>query len=997
MQPDFVTQKKTAAFSLYSDRGKVSVDIWGVCVSRDIFGMVSDYFLSDGDVDINYYRATSFITQTCDHVGPNLSMEDFYGISTSTERFSHKSSITGVLRDYNKTLLKEMSESESQWLIVDGRVETYGVYKITYEGGGYEYMSAKIADWAMAADEVLTRKGVPHEIEYIGTEYPAGLYRRSLSRMAEFLKERYGDRIVLVEAEGSEVYLDEQCQIKEFKRPESSRRNQILRAFEDDFVRATGCHRLRQPRFIVSDAHHKWGGPSVVHYVEEYYWYAFNVMDLLIGGDEDADRKADAMYEECNDLMSAYKDGSAFSLSNTLGFCRRMIKFRSFDEAYSKLKPLAASGEPRAMVMLGEMKVRGLGIRHDVKGGVALYAKAYNAGYGPAANQLFDLVVDSGPYDTAFKLIRRSALSGRRSSMARLALSFLEGKGVEKNVAKAAHWFDKAVEGDDPVDRYMVFDVIWRFGGDECNRRLVSVIAPLLSEREAKLRMGMAYENGRGVDKDLTVALNAYEEAASLGLSSGANRFFDAVWRSRSADRYGQAADLLKRFSDSGEARSMWRLGKAYRFGKGVEKDVDTALSLCQDAIKHGLPSAGSEVFDILWNRGDDGDVSRMKLLVNRYSARGEGWAYRRLGTMHFYGRGAKRGLDKALSYMRISAEDGTEVAYESLLDVLWEKFDYKHVREMRNIVLRNAEKGEGWAYRRLGTMHIYGRGVERDADKALECFRTAVDKGCVNANVDLFDRLWESGSEDSLEEMRRIVSEFVPKGEKWAYMLQGLMSWHGIGAEKDLAKALESFRTAMEERTFRSSSCLCDLLSEIGTEDSLEEMVALASRYADQGEPWAMNRMGKALLEGRGVKKDSEAGKGLLMKAASRGNAESARDLYDYALASKDDALFANALETIRTYAERGDPDCMMRLGRMYWKGEGMPYDHVAAREWMEAAASLRREYRLEYSALIGADDGAGSEDTRCRRPISRTGPRSGPDRGLRRPRCSHDTGRHL
>ncbi len=113
----------------------MSVDIWGVCVSRDIFGLVSDYFLSDGDVDINYYRATSLITQTCDHVGPYLSVEDFYGISTSTERFSHKSSITGVLRDYNKTLLKEMSESESQWLIVDGRVETYGAYKITYEDG----------------------------------------------------------------------------------------------------------------------------------------------------------------------------------------------------------------------------------------------------------------------------------------------------------------------------------------------------------------------------------------------------------------------------------------------------------------------------------------------------------------------------------------------------------------------------------------------------------------------------------------------------------------------------------------------------------------------------------------------------------------------------------------------------------------------------------------------------------------------------------------------
>ncbi|MBO4568789.1 MAG: sel1 repeat family protein, partial [Candidatus Methanomethylophilaceae archaeon] len=421
--------------------------------------------------------------------------------------------------------------------------------------------------------------------------------------------------------------------------------------------------------------------------------------------------------------------------------------------------------------------------------------------------------------------------------------------------------------------------------------------------------------------------------------------------------------DLLRRFADSGEPRSMWRLGKAYHFGKGVEKNIDTALGLCERAVRRGLSAAGSEIFDILWDKGDDDDVSKMKLLANRYSARGEGWAYRRLGMMHLYGRGVRRSLDKALSCLRISAEDGTEVAYESLMDVLWEKHDYKHVREMRDLVLRNVEKGEGWAYRRLGMMHLYGRGVERDAVKALECFRTAVVKGFTDAYEDVFDRLWETGSEESVEEMSGIVSGFVSKGEKWAFVFQGLMCWHGVGAEKDLAKALECFRTAMEERTPRSSSCLYDLLSEIGTEESMEEMTALASKYAGMGEPWAMDRMGNALLKGRGVKKDVEAGVELLRKAAGCGSAESARDLYDYARASKDGALFSDALEILRMYAERGDPDCMMRLGRMYWKGDGMPYDRAAGREWMEAAASVRLEYRKEYESLAGADAGPGGQ----------------------------------
>ena len=143
--------------------------------------------------------------------------------------------------------------------------------------------------------------------------------------MADFLKERYGDRIILVEASNSEFYLDDQCETQEFKRPESTRRNQALRAFEDDFARLTGCHRLRQPRFIVSDYYHKWGGPSPVHYVEEYYWYAFRVASLFIDEDKDAEKKALSMFEECDAFMSALRGGTARSLSNVLGWCRRIL------------------------------------------------------------------------------------------------------------------------------------------------------------------------------------------------------------------------------------------------------------------------------------------------------------------------------------------------------------------------------------------------------------------------------------------------------------------------------------------------------------------------------------------------------------------------------------------------------------------------------------------------------------------------------------------------
>ena len=869
-----------------------------------------------------------------------MSPDDFYGISAAAERFSHRSSITGAVRDYNKTLMREMSESESQWLVVDGRVETYGLYKIVYADGSCEYMSAKIADWSAAVDEILTRKGIPHEVQLIGTEYPGGLYRRSLSRMAEFLKERYGDRIVLVEAEGSEAYLDEQCQIQDFKKPESIWRNELLRAFEDDFVRATGCRRLRQPRFIVSDFYHKWGGPSVVHYVEEYYWYAFRAFSLYVDGDPRADEKAEALFEECSDLMLAFRDGSVPSASNILGSCRRMVKTRRFDEAYARLKPMADSGDPRAMAMLGEMKVRGQGIRYDVRGGERLLEAAYNAGYGPAANQLFDLVVETGPYDVAFRLVRRSALSGRRSSMVRLAMAFLQGKGTERNVGKAAHWFDKAVEGDSPADRYAAFDTVWRMGGEECNRRLASIIAPLFpAEREAVLRMGMAYEFGRGVEQDVPKAMDLYEKAASLGMPSGAARLFDVVWRTRPAGMFGRAVEALRRFADSSEPRALWRLGKACHLGLGMERDDEAAIEMCRSAMRHGLSAAGSGVFDILWDMESAEEHGRMRMLVNRYVARGEGWAYRRQGLMHLHGRGARRSLDKALACMRVSAEDGTALAYEGLLDVLWEIHTDRSSKEIRSVVLSNVGKGEDWAYRRLGMMHLCGRGAKRDPAKAMECFRKAAEMGDIPANECIFDMLWGSEDAKDVEEMRRIAEEFSSRGERWALVLQGRLLWRGVGVEKDLRKALECVRAAMEERTHKSSRCLYDILYEIGTAEAVREMTALALKYADLGETWAMNRLGNALIKGKGVKKDVPAGVELLRKAAGYGDSESVCDLYDYSRSVEDDALLADATRMLVMHADWGDPGCMMRLGKAYSAGDGMPYDMDAGREWTAEA----------------------------------------------------------
>jgi TPR repeat protein len=262
--------------------------------------------------------------------------------------------------------------------------------------------------------------------------------------------------------------------------------------------------------------------------------------------------------------------------------------------------------------------------------------------------------------------------------------------------------------------------------------------------------------------------------------------------------------------------------------------------------------------------------------------------------------------------------------------------------------------------------MYLHGKGAERDVGKASELLKLAAQNGSTLAYTDLFDVLWESDDESAEEEKVQIVEYLASVGEPEAQRLRGRMLRHGVGVEKDLEKAIECIRVAVDANVARALPDLCDILMDTGTEDAAKEMVSTATRYAELNEPWALNRLANARMVGIGTEKDVEEGLRLHMKAMEYGSAESARDFYDYADSIKDVKALEKAIGPLRRFAEHGDPDCMMRIGRMHWEGYCAPYDRAAGLEWMRAAASLRREYRQELGSLVGEETGAEARDER-------------------------------
>jgi len=130
--------------------------------------------------------------------------------------------------------------------------------------------------------------------------------------------------------------------------------------------------------------------------------------------------------------------------------------------------------------------------------------------------------------------------------------------------------------------------------------------------------------------------------------------------------------------------------------------------------------------------------------------------------------------------------------------------------------------------------------------------------------------------------------------------------------------------------------------IQEEGTEDSkdilpLEEL----QRLAEQGEPNAMEKLGRKHFFGFGVPLDYVKARQWCEKSAEKGNAYAMSGLgqiYFLGLGVPQD--YEKARQWYEKSAEKGDAWAMYILGGMYVDGQGVPQDYEKARQWYEKSA---------------------------------------------------------
>ncbi len=110
-------------------------------------------------------------------------------------------------------------------------------------------------------------------------------------------------------------------------------------------------------------------------------------------------------------------------------------------------KKAAKNGDLNAITRLGDFYSEGIGCNQNMQKAIEYYDKAIKKGYSPAANNLATIYRDLKDYEKAFIYYEKaqqllSAECGKTVKTLNVALCYLYGLGIDKDVSKAIDIFE---------------------------------------------------------------------------------------------------------------------------------------------------------------------------------------------------------------------------------------------------------------------------------------------------------------------------------------------------------------------------------------------------------------------------------------------------------------------------------------------------------------------------------------------------------------------------
>jgi S1-C subfamily serine protease len=168
--------------------------------------------------------------------------------------------------------------------------------------------------------------------------------------------------------------------------------------------------------------------------------------------------------------------------------------------------------------------------------------------------------------------IQKQADSGDAAAQSKLGVMYYYGKGVPKNVVKAAEWYLKAaVQGN----------------------------------ANAQFSLGLMYDGGEGVSKDAAKAVEWFQKAAAQGLAGAQYDLARMYVLGEGVPKDAvKAVEWWQKAAAQGDTKAQFELGFMYGKGEGVSKDTSKAVEWYQKAAAQGHADA-QFLLGIMYGQGE--------------------------------------------------------------------------------------------------------------------------------------------------------------------------------------------------------------------------------------------------------------------------------------------------------------------------------------------------------------------------------------------------------
>lgn len=197
-------------------------------------------------------------------------------------------------------------------------------------------------------------------------------------------------------------------------------------------------------------------------------------------------------------------------------------------------------------------------------------ARLYAAGLGVEANR-----------DLATDLLMKAAEGGYAPAQYNLAVAYERGQGVPLDPDLAAAWYQRAAAQNLPQATYAMGRLVMAADKDAGSQALPWFRkAAEAGLAEAANNLGLIYEQGRGVGRDLVAAATWYRRAADRGLAVAQNNLGQLMQYGEGIERDPIAAAVLyKQAAFGGDPFGQVNYAQALANGIGVEPDLVEAYA----------------------------------------------------------------------------------------------------------------------------------------------------------------------------------------------------------------------------------------------------------------------------------------------------------------------------------------------------------------------------------------------------------------------------------